>query len=89
MGRYVLDASVFGILRETHPGAGGEIQLTDALAELAGRRQLWAVAYEGQRFDMGDKLGYVKALIDYALGRPDMGAQVRGFLRQLADSGRF
>jgi UTP--glucose-1-phosphate uridylyltransferase len=89
MGRYVLDGAVFDILSDTHPGAGGEIQLTDALAELAGRGRLWAVAYEGQRFDMGDKLGYVKALIDYALGRPDMGAQVRGFLRQLADAGRF
>lgn len=89
MGRYVLDADVFPILEQTRPGAGGEIQLTDALAELARQGRLMAVAYQGQRFDMGDKVGYVKALVDYALGRPDMGAAVRAFLRELADAGRF
>jgi UTP--glucose-1-phosphate uridylyltransferase len=89
MGRYVLDPDVFRILEHTRPGAGGEIQLTDALAELARRGRLWAVAYEGQRFDMGDKVGYVKALVDYALSRPDMVAAVRHYLRQLADQGRF
>jgi UTP--glucose-1-phosphate uridylyltransferase len=89
MGRYILDPEVFRILEHTRPGAGGEIQLTDALAELAQRGRLWAVAYQGQRFDMGDKLGYVKALVDYALARPDTGAAVRRHLRQLADAGRF
>jgi UTP--glucose-1-phosphate uridylyltransferase len=89
MGRYVLDADVFDILETLPPGAGGEIQLTDALAELARAGRLVAVAYEGERYDMGDKLGYVKAIITHGLERPDFRDRLAAYLRSLADAGRF
>jgi UTP--glucose-1-phosphate uridylyltransferase len=83
MGRYILDPDVFDILGGLKPGAGGEIQLTDALAVLAGEGRLTAVVYEGQRFDVGDKLGYIKATIAYALARPEFEPAVRRYLADI------
>jgi UTP--glucose-1-phosphate uridylyltransferase len=89
VGRYVLPAEIFEILEHTEPGRGGEIQLTDALATLCERRGLHAVELEGQRFDAGDRAGYVLAVVHYALRRKDIGADVRAGLEQLlADSSK-
>jgi UTP--glucose-1-phosphate uridylyltransferase len=89
MGRYILDPDVFSLLESLPPGAGGEIQLTDALDRLARAGRLVGVIYEGERFDMGDKLGYIKAVIDYGLARTDFAADLSRYLRSMADAGRF
>jgi UTP--glucose-1-phosphate uridylyltransferase len=83
VGRYVLPAEIFEILEQTPPGRGGEIQLTDGLATLCQRRGLHAVELEGQRFDAGDRAGYVLAVVHYALRRKDIGADVRAGLERL------
>ncbi|HWV38509.1 MAG TPA: UTP--glucose-1-phosphate uridylyltransferase GalU [Vulgatibacter sp.] len=72
IGRYVLPARVFELLEQTKPGVGGEIQLTDALQLLAQEEGLVGHRFEGRRYDAGDRLGYVKANIAFALKRPDM-----------------
>jgi len=80
VGRYVLPPEIFAILEETRPGAGGEIQLTDALAVLASRGQAWGLAFEGLRFDTGNPLGLLEATLHEALKRPDTAAATRELL---------
>jgi UTP--glucose-1-phosphate uridylyltransferase len=80
-GRYVLPPEVFDNLRETKPGAGGEIQLTDALRTLAKGPGLWAYIYEGKTHDAGDKLGFLKATVEIALKNPKLGKEFREYLR--------
>jgi UTP--glucose-1-phosphate uridylyltransferase len=82
IGRYVLPPGIFQILSETRPGAGGEIQLTDALAVLAARGQLVGVRFTGQRHDAGDRLGYLQANIAYALKRPELREGLLAWLRE-------
>lgn len=82
IGRYVLDPEVFAILRETPPGRGGEIQLTDALAVLAARGELRGVVFRGRRYDTGDRLEWLKATIRLALERDDLGPALGGWLRE-------
>lgn len=89
MGRYVLDAGIFDVLETLPPGAGGEVQLTDALARRAEEGRLLAVAFDGVRYDVGDKLGYVKAVVECALDREDFGPEVARYLRDLMATGRF
>ena len=72
IGRYILHPDVFGYLERTTPGHGGEIQLTDALLALANQRGMYAYEFEGTRFDAGDKMGYLKAIIAYGLRHPDV-----------------
>ncbi|HEU4384335.1 MAG TPA: UTP--glucose-1-phosphate uridylyltransferase GalU [Anaeromyxobacteraceae bacterium] len=84
IGRYVLPPRVFAILEGLPPGAGGEIQLTDALAVLAREQGLLGYRFEGQRYDAGDRLGYLKANIAFALKRPDLRDALRAFLREVA-----
>lgn len=72
IGRYVLTADVFNHLSAHEVGAGGEIQLTDAMAKLIGARPFHGLAFEGQRYDCGDKLGYLEAIVGMALERPDL-----------------
>ena len=72
MGRYVLSPTVFGHLKSSHTGAGGEIQLTDALKILAKDEPLWGVLYEGERFDCGTMESWLKATLDMALAREDL-----------------
>lgn len=84
IGRYVLPPRVFAILEGIPPGAGGEIQLTDALAVLAREQGLLGYRFEGQRYDAGDRLGYLKANIAFALKRPELRDQLRAFLREVA-----
>ncbi len=83
IGRYVLPPGIFQILAETRPGAGGEIQLTDALAVLAARGQLVGVRFTGQRHDAGDRLGYLQANIAYALKRPELREGLLAWLREV------
>jgi UTP--glucose-1-phosphate uridylyltransferase len=81
IGRYVLTPDIFPILAETPPDHRGEIQLTDALRRLRARRPLYAVRFTGQHFDTGEKLGFLKATVDMALARPDLGDAFREYLR--------
>jgi UTP--glucose-1-phosphate uridylyltransferase len=80
VGRYVLIPAVFDLLQQQTPGAGGEIQLTDALAGLLERGPLYAVELKGRRYDIGDRLGYLMATVDFALKRPDVGGPFARFL---------
>jgi UTP--glucose-1-phosphate uridylyltransferase len=82
-GRYILQPEVFGHLSAFEKGAGGEIQLTDAMAKLIGRQPFHGFRFEGARHDCGDKLGFVLANVAYALRRGDMAATVRAELRKL------
>ena len=82
-GRYILQPEVMRILDNPVKGAGGEIQLTDAMAQLIGRQPFSGVMFDGQRYDCGDKAGYIQANLALALARDDIGPVVRDFARQL------
>jgi UTP--glucose-1-phosphate uridylyltransferase len=84
IGRYVLTPDIFPILAETAEDKRGEIQLTDALRALRQRRPMYAVAFEGKRYDTGEKLGFLKATVEFALARPDLSDQFRTYLKSLA-----
>ena len=73
IGRYLLMPDIFDLLEKTTPGHGGEIQLTDELQALAKRQGMFAYEFEGKRYDAGDKLGYLKAVVDFALIHPQLG----------------
>lgn len=83
IGRYVLTPEIFGCLRETPPGRGGEIQLTDAIARLAEQQAVYAWTFEGGRFDVGNKLEYLQAVIELAIDREDIGEGLRAYLADL------
>src|SRR6266566_4791901 len=83
IGRYVLTPDIFGILAETAPDRRGEIQLTDGLRRLRQRQPMYAVEFEGKRFDTGDKLGFLKATVEFALARPDLSDDFRAYLKGL------
>jgi UTP--glucose-1-phosphate uridylyltransferase len=80
MGRYILTPGIFDILNNQKPGAGGEIQLTDAIAELNRLESVYAYEFEGMRFDVGDKLGFIQTTIDYALQREDLRYELLKYL---------
>ncbi len=82
IGRYVLSPTVFEVLRETPPGRGGEIQLTDAIAGLLGRELVHGVVFRGRRYDTGDRLDYLKAVIQIAADREDLGEPLLAWLRE-------
>ena len=82
-GRYVLPPEIFDCLARTKPGAGGEIQLTDAMRILAQERGLWAYIYEGISYDAGDKLGFLKATVELALMNEELGKDFREYLKTL------
>jgi UTP--glucose-1-phosphate uridylyltransferase len=84
IGRYVLTPDLFAILAEQAPDRRGEIQLTDALRRLRERRPMYALAFEGKRYDTGDKLGFLKATVEFALARPDLADEFRAYLKSLA-----
>lgn len=86
IGRYVLQPEVFSILEETTPGRGGEIQLTDALATLASREEtpVLGVIYTGQRYDTGDRLSYLKAVVSIGSKRQDLGDDFRHWIKDFA-----
>ena len=72
LGRYIITPQIFKILEKTKPGKGGEIQLTDALLKLIDEEAMYAYDFEGTRYDVGDKLGFLKATVEYALRREDL-----------------
>jgi UTP--glucose-1-phosphate uridylyltransferase len=77
VGRYVLTPAIFDCIKETKPGSGTEIQLTDAIKLLMEKEEVFAYAFEGKRYDAGDKTGYVKAIIDFALEKEDLKAEIK------------
>ncbi len=83
LGRYIIDPEIFAILEATDPGSGGEIQLTDALNVLASRQPVWAYTFEGRRYDVGDRLGFLEATIEYALRREDLASDLKVFINGL------
>lgn len=84
LGRCVLPPDIFDILDQTPPGAGGEIQLTDAMKALARRESMIAVDFTGRRYDMGSKLGVMQAGVEVALDHPEIGPAFRAYLKELA-----
>jgi UTP--glucose-1-phosphate uridylyltransferase len=84
IGRYILTPDIFEVLEDLPPGRGGEIQLTDALKVLAGRRPLYGYVFRGRRYDAGDKLGFLRATVDFALANGAVGEGFREFLIETA-----
>ncbi len=82
IGRYVCDSAVFDVLRDTPPGRGGEIQLTDALKVLAGKGELRGVLFHGRRYDTGNKLDYLRTVVMFAAERPDLASEFIPWLRK-------
>ena len=87
LGRYIITPDIFPILEHTEPGAGLEIQLTDALKDLARHKAVYAYEFAGCRYDVGDKLGFLKATVEMALKRPDLHDDFAAYLRSLNDGG--
>jgi UTP--glucose-1-phosphate uridylyltransferase len=83
VGRYILTPEIFDILEKMSPGQGGEIWLADALHQLLERQAIYGYRFEGTRYDTGNKLGYLKATVEYALKRPDLGEEFLAYLRGL------
>lgn len=83
IGRYILTPDIFASLRETKPGKGGEVQLTDALKDLMKRRPVYAYKFKGTRYDAGDKLGFLKATVEYAMKDKTLGKEFTEYLRDL------
>jgi UTP--glucose-1-phosphate uridylyltransferase len=84
IGRYILTSDIFEALEGVRPGKGGEIQLTDALYKLLKKRQIYGYLFDGNRYDAGDKLGYLKATVDLALKNHEMSASFREYLFEVA-----
>ena len=83
IGRYILQPDIFDHLRNTRPGVGGELQLTDAIAKQIDSQPVHGLCYDGQRYDCGDKLGYLRANVEYALQHPDLADDFRDYLKNL------
>src|SRR6516165_1242847 len=88
IGRYVCDPEVFDVLRDTAPGRGGEIQLTDALKVLASKGELRGVLFSGRRFDTGNKLDYLRTMVMFAAERPDLAGDFIPWLRKFLEEQR-
>lgn len=86
LGRYIIKPAIFDILKNTKPGKGGEVQLTDALKELAKTDAVYAYDFEGKRYDVGDKLGFLKATVEFALRREDLGAEFKEYLKGIVST---
>ena len=84
IGRYILQPEIFALLGEHRAGAGGEIQLTDAMAQLIGRQPFHGFEFDGQRFDCGDKLGYLEAIVAMAAARDDLQPEFSAMLARYA-----
>lgn len=83
LGRYVLTYDIFKMLETQQPGKGGEIQLTDAILRLLDQREIFAYDFEGNRFDLGNRAGFVKATISFALQRDDIKAEIKKYLKEI------
>ncbi|MBF8984843.1 UTP--glucose-1-phosphate uridylyltransferase GalU [Lutibacter sp. B2] len=87
LGRYIITPEIFEILENTTPGAGGEIQLTDGLKTLAERQAMYAYVFEGKRYDVGNKLGFLQATVEFALKREDLRDDFKKYLASLMNDG--
>ncbi|HEY6991936.1 MAG TPA: UTP--glucose-1-phosphate uridylyltransferase GalU [Bryobacteraceae bacterium] len=83
IGRYILTPEIFHCVESIEPGSGGEIQLTDALKYMLRNRPIYGLKFEGTRYDAGDKLGFLKATVEFALSRHDLGESFRAYLKNL------
>ncbi len=83
LGRYIITPDIFRCLENTTPGAGGEIQLTDALRQLAKKEEMFAYDFVGRRYDVGSKQGYLEASVEFALKRPDLRDEFLAYLKQV------
>lgn len=83
LGRYIINPAIFGILENTKPGKNGEIQLTDALKELAKKEAMYAYVFEGRRYDVGDKQGYLEATVEFALRHPELKDTFMAYLERI------
>jgi UTP--glucose-1-phosphate uridylyltransferase len=88
LGRYILNPRIFEILEKQGPGAGGEIQLTDAIAGLNQFEAIYAYNFEGVRYDVGEKLGFIKTMIEFALKRDELKHELRDYLSDIADKNK-
>jgi UTP--glucose-1-phosphate uridylyltransferase len=86
IGRYILLPEIFPLLEQTEPGHGGEIQLTDALLKLSQQRSMYAYEFKGTRFDAGDKLGYLKAIVAFGLRHSELGGEFKKYLKQISEN---
>jgi len=84
IGRYILTPAIFEMLENIEPGSGGELQLTDGLRALLKQEKIYGFTFEGKRHDAGDKLGFLKATVEFALKREDLGEDFRAYLKTLA-----
>lgn len=89
MGRYILSPKIFKILSHQEPGAGGEIQLTDAIASLNQYEAVYAYAFEGIRYDVGEKMGFIKTMIEFALKREDLKNELSEYLVNLVEKNKY
>ena len=89
IGRYILTPEIFDAIRATDPGAGGELQLTDAINLLAQEQAVYAFVYEGRRYDIGKKIDYLRATVELAIAREDLGPEFRAFLTDLVQRERL
>ena len=83
IGRYILTPEIFGVLDKTRTGRSNEIQLTDGIRLLLEQQPVYAYMFEGTRYDAGDKLGFLKATVEFALRRTDLGGDFREYLKTL------
>ncbi|MDQ0199119.1 UTP--glucose-1-phosphate uridylyltransferase GalU [Neobacillus ginsengisoli] len=86
LGRYIISPAIFDILENTQPGKGGEIQLTDALKELAQQEEIYAYNFEGRRYDVGDKQGFLQATVEFALRRGDLREEFLKYLLKITEN---
>ena len=86
LGRYIITPDIFNILENTPPGKGGEIQLTDALKTLLEKRVVYGYDFEGKRYDVGNKMGFLKTTVELALAREDLGPEFKAYLKELTDN---
>jgi len=86
LGRYIISPSIFPVLENTPPGKGGEIQLTDALRTLVRQEAMYAFLFEGRRYDVGDKMGFLEATVEFALKRPDLKDDFLQYLKELTET---
>ena len=83
VGRYILTPAIFDKLVNTQKGAGGEIQLTDAIAELSNQEEIYAYSFEGRRYDCGSKIGYLEATVEYAFRHEELADEFAAYLKKL------
>lgn len=83
LGRYIITPEIFEILENQKPGKGGEVQLTDALKTLSKKEAMYAYEFEGRRYDVGDKLGFLEATVDFALKKPELQGPFMEYLKKV------